>query len=309
MGQHVIVGAGAIGRALAAELAQRGEEVVIVSRRGVSMAVAGVSVRAVDATDTAALARVASGARSLYNCANPAYHRWVKDWPPMASSMLGAAAASGAALVTMSNLYGYGPVEHPMRPSEPLVATTINGRVRAQMWRDALAAHEAGRVRVTEARASDFVGPGTGATSHLGHALGALRRGRTVRVLGHADVVHSWSFTGDVAATLAELGTREDVYGRAWHVPSSEATQRELLAAAAARLSRDEARVAEIAPAFLTLLALASPQVRRLRDVAYQFERPFVIDATETTERLGLDATPLDAALDETVPALVAAAS
>ena len=27
------------------------------------------------------------------------------------------------------------------------------------MWEDARAAHEAGRVRVTEARASDFVGP------------------------------------------------------------------------------------------------------------------------------------------------------
>ena len=42
----------------------------------------------------------------------------------------------------------------------PLRPTTVKGRVRAQMWQDALAAHEAGRIRATEARASDFVGPG-----------------------------------------------------------------------------------------------------------------------------------------------------
>ena len=40
------------------------------------------------------------------------------------------------------------------------------------MWTDALAAHEAGRVRVTEARAADFVGPQVpGEASHLGRQL------------------------------------------------------------------------------------------------------------------------------------------
>lgn len=33
------------------------------------------------------------------------------------------------------------------------------GRLRERIWFGALAAHEAGRVRATERRASDYVGP------------------------------------------------------------------------------------------------------------------------------------------------------
>ena len=55
------------------------------------------------------MARLAEGAAVIYNCVNPPYHRWPADWPPIAASVLGAAERSGAVLVTLSNLYGYGP--------------------------------------------------------------------------------------------------------------------------------------------------------------------------------------------------------
>ena len=63
-------------------------------------------------------------------------------------------------LVTIGNLYGYGPVDGPMTEDTPLAATGAKGRVRNRMWADALAAHRAGRVRVTEVRGSDYVGAG-----------------------------------------------------------------------------------------------------------------------------------------------------
>src|SRR5215210_1725758 len=109
MARHVIVGKGPVGTATAALLRQRGEEVRIVSRSG------GPAEQhvALDATDAAALTRVVEGAAALYNCANPAYHRWPVDWPPMANAMLNAAEATGAVLVTTANLYGYGPVDGP----------------------------------------------------------------------------------------------------------------------------------------------------------------------------------------------------
>src|SRR6266545_2821444 len=83
------------------------------------------------------------------------YHRWLTDWPPLASSLLTAAERSGAVLVSASNLYGYGPVDGPITPETPLAATQPKLRLRAQMWRDALAAHQAGRLRTSEVRASD----------------------------------------------------------------------------------------------------------------------------------------------------------
>src|SRR6185312_5812073 len=106
-----------------------------------------------DAADAEAVAAAAKGAAALYNAVNPAYHRWATDWPPVAQALLAAAERSGAVLVSMGNLYGYGRPSGPMTPESPLAATDTKGRVRAQMWADALAAHEAGRVRATDERA------------------------------------------------------------------------------------------------------------------------------------------------------------
>ena len=66
------------------------------------------------------LTAIAGGATALYNCANPPYHRWSTDWPSLAAALLTAAERSGAVLVTMANLYGYGPVDAPMSEDTPL---------------------------------------------------------------------------------------------------------------------------------------------------------------------------------------------
>ena len=187
MGRHVIVGAGPVGTATAHALVAAGHEVTVVTRSGSGPVGPGITRVAADASDPFALAAATGSADALYNCANPPYHRWPELWPPMASSMLEVAARSGAVLVIMGNLYAYGPVDHALREDDPLAATGPKGRVRAAMWEEALAAHLAGRVRVTEARASDFIGAGVVDTSHFGRVVGRLLAGRKVRVLGDPD--------------------------------------------------------------------------------------------------------------------------
>src|SRR6266536_1896491 len=157
---HVVVAAGPIGSAVAQLLADEGEQVRVVTRRGGGPRHPAVERVAADAADGARLSELARGAVALYNCANPQYHRWPTDWPPIAAALLAAAENSGAVLTTTANLYGYGPVDGPMTEDTPLASTGRKGRVRTRMWLDALAAHDAGRVRATEARASDFIGPG-----------------------------------------------------------------------------------------------------------------------------------------------------
>ncbi|NED55966.1 NAD(P)H-binding protein, partial [Micromonospora aurantiaca] len=93
----VIVGAGQVGTHLAERLVRMGHDVAVVTRSGSGPA--GVERIAADVADQARLTEVAKGADTLYNCVNPRYHRWVQDWPPMASSFLATAEATGAALV------------------------------------------------------------------------------------------------------------------------------------------------------------------------------------------------------------------
>ena len=303
MALHVVLGKGPVGTAVTRELVAHGHEVRVLSRSGGGPSGGGVEHRAVDAADGAALARAARGAAALYNCANPAYDRWEQEWPPVAQALLDAAEQTDAVLVTMSNLYVYGPVTGPMTEQTPLAAPGRKGRVRVRMWEQALARHRAGAVRVTEARASDFVGPGIVATGHLAErVVPRVLAGRGVRVLGAADQPPSWTSTADVGRTLAVLGTDPRAWGRAWHVPTAPAlTQREAVAALCRAAGVPPVRVGTMPHLALRAAGVAVPLLRELEEVRYQFTAPFVLDSTAATRTFGLAATPLDDVLAETV--------
>src|SRR3954447_12350634 len=106
----------------------------MITRSGGGPVHAAIERVAADATVVDRLSALAQGAQALYNCANPQYHRWLTDWPPLASALLTAAERSGAPLVAMNNLYGYGPVDGPMTEQAPLAATHPKLRLRAEMW-------------------------------------------------------------------------------------------------------------------------------------------------------------------------------
>jgi nucleoside-diphosphate-sugar epimerase len=296
---HVIVGAGSIGSATATQLAEAGERVRVITRSGGGPAHPAIERVAADATDPATLRRLADGALALYNCANPPYHAWPTDWPPLAASILAAAESSGAPLVITGNLYGYGPVDRPMTEEMPLATPTVKGRVRARMWEDALAAHRAGRIRVTEVRASDFIG-----LRHtlLEMALPAMSARKTVRIAAPLDVPHSFTYTGDVARALIALGRDERAWGRAWHVPSPPpVTIRDLLRRAAVAGGYPEPTVRRYPRPVVHAAGWFDPFAKEFREMRYQFERPFVLDSTRTEEVFGLRATDLDAALRATL--------
>jgi nucleoside-diphosphate-sugar epimerase len=308
MALHVIVGKGPVGMTTAELLVAGGHEVRVLSRSG-GRSGGGIEHRQVDAADADAVAGAARGAAVLYNAVNPAYHRWPTDWPPVAAALLSAAERTGAVLVTMGNLYQYGRPAGPMTPESPMAATDTKGRVRARMWADMLAAHEAGRVRVTEVRAADFVGPQVPAGhSHLQRQLPALRAGRRIWVVGDPDVPRGWSFMDDVACALVTLGGDERAYGRAWHVPSAIRSQRQALTDLAAALGRPQPRVSGIPWPVLRGIGLGSPMMREVVDVRHQFDQPYVIDASATTATFGLTATPWSEVVAAAVRAQPAAA-
>ncbi|MGR6317237.1 NAD-dependent epimerase/dehydratase family protein [Micromonospora soli] len=303
MSLHVIVGAGPVGTATAQLLAERGERVRVVTRRGTGPEHPAVERTAADAADADRLAALTEGAAALYNCANPAYHRWPVDWPPLAAALLTAAERTGAVLATVGNLYGYGPVDGPMTEDTPLAAAGTKGRVRNRMWTDALAAHQAGRARVTEVRGSDYVG--VGGTSLAMMVLPRVLAGQRVFLPVDWDAPHTWTYIPDVARTLVAAATDERAWGRPWHVPSAPAVpMRELAARAAALVGAPAPKLTRMLYPVLWLGGLANPMARELRETAYQFDRPFVMDATAATATLGIEPTPLDRVVKETVAGL-----
>jgi nucleoside-diphosphate-sugar epimerase len=295
MAKHVIVGAGAVGSATALLLAERGEQVRIVTRRGSGPEHAGIERIAADATDGAQLTEITAGAAALYNCASPLYHQWFTDWPPLAASFLTVAERTGAVYAAMSNLYGYGPVDGPITPQLPIAATHPKLRLRAEMWNDTLAAQHAGRIRAVEVRASDYIE----ANSILSTVIGkAVLAGKRAYAPGPLDVPHSWTSIHDCARTLVTVAADERAYGRVWFAPTNPPlTVRQLAARFAQVNAAPRARVTPIPYPIMWTSGLFSPMIKELRTTRYQFTRPFVIDSGATTEAFGLAPTALDEAL------------
>ena len=127
---HLVIGAGPVGSEVATRLASAGKSVVIVTRRGSDPHDSGIRTVAADASSVDAL---------------------------LAAAFLSYAERTGAVLATCSNLYGYGPVTGRLTESLPLASHGTKGQIRAAMRLDAQALHEAGRIRATEVRGSDYI--------------------------------------------------------------------------------------------------------------------------------------------------------
>jgi nucleoside-diphosphate-sugar epimerase len=295
MSLHVIVGAGPVGTAAARLLAERGERVRMISRRGSGPEHALIERVAADATQAERLSELATGAVALYNCASPLYHRWLTDWPPLTAALLMAAERSGALLAVASNLYGYGPVDGPITDATPLAATHPKLRLRADMWREALAFHRAGRIRVTEVRSSDYIE----ANSIFSLVLcKPILAGKRAFIPGALDVPHSWTAISDAARTLVTAAAEERAWGKAWLVPTNPPlTVRALANRFADLFAAPAPKLSEIPYPVWWAAGLFVPLVRELRTTRYQFASPFVVDSSLTEATFGFAPTELTIAL------------
>lgn len=302
--QHLVIGAGSVGTAVARQLADRGEEVVVVTRSGTGPEVPGVRRVAADASSLEALVAAAPRASVIYNCANPRYFEWPRDWPPMAKAFLAFAERTGAVLAITSNLYGYGPVDVPMVETLPLAATDTKGRVRADMWVQAKALNDAGRIRATEVRASDYLAASEQSRIASSRVVPRLLAGRSVSLLGDVNTLHSWTAPVDVARTLIAAAADEGAWGRAWHVPSNAPrTQREVIDDLAAAAGVPRVRVSEIPFALVWAMGVVSPLMREFRATAYQMQRPYILDEGAARTHFGIEPTPWEPLLEQVVAA------
>ncbi|WP_406637185.1 NAD-dependent epimerase/dehydratase family protein [Amycolatopsis sp. WGS_07] len=285
MALQVVIGFGPAGAATAALLAGRGEQVRVISRSPKEDE-PGLEHVALDAADQDALVEATEGAAAIYSCASPPYPRWATDWPPLQASICAAAEANDALLVSLGNLYGYGPVDGPLTENLPLAATGTKGRVRALLSEQLHAMHDEGRFRMVEVRASDFFGPGVTDGGHLAaRVVPNVLREQKVQVFGDPDAPHSWSYIPDVARTLVAAGREEKAWGRTWHVPTGPPrSARVMVAMLCEAAGVAPVAVQRLSPTLLRAGALVSSMLRELREVRYQFDRPYVLDSRAAQE-------------------------
>lgn len=292
---HLILGAGQVGAGLAALLLSQGLRVLIL-RRSDRPVPAGVELMVGDVRDPAVAARAGEGVAVVYHCMNPSEYSgaaWEEQLPAMGEGAIAAARASGAKLVCLDNLYGYGPTEGPRTEQSPAAATGRKARVRVR-WEERLR-REPG-LRFVLARAGDFFGPGCGeqslfAPARLGAWTGPL-------LLADPSAPHAFSYVPDVVAGLAALG-RDEGSEDIVHLPVHTLPPRELVA-----------RIAQVrgaSPRFIRLpgwlcraLAPVVPLLSELGETWYQWDRPFLVDDSRFRARFPGVGVSLDEAVRAT---------
>jgi nucleoside-diphosphate-sugar epimerase len=298
---HVVLGNGQIGSLLASALLARGHRVRVVRRGPPGAAAERLEWASGDLADRAFARSVAQGASVVYDTTSPAYDAWHTDLLPLSRGVIEAAAAAGAKLVALDNLYMYGRTHGPIAEDSPVAPCSRKGELRARMAEERAAAHARGDVRITTGRASDFFGPGVVRQTTLGERFYTrVFAGQSAECFGDPDAPHSLSYAPDVARALVTLGEREEALGAVWHLPVNPAESMRRTVARMALALGFPIRVTRVPRMALRAMGLFMPMAREVAEMAYQWDAPYVVDDSRFRAAFGGATTPIETVVAET---------
>jgi nucleoside-diphosphate-sugar epimerase len=306
---HVVLGSGQVGPRLIDELLQRGLRVRAVRRGAPAMSRPGLEWLRGDLCQPSFAREAVRGAQVVYNTTNPeAYHRWEELLPPLVRSVRGAVVEAGAKLVVLDNLYMLGlPPTTPFDEDTPMQPRSRKGELR-KLLAEELAQDMSRGLVATTGRAPDFFGPGAGTMSAFGDRLAhQLATGAAIEVFGDPELPRSYAFVPDVARGLAVLGTREESWGKVWHLPVAwRGTTRGLLEGIAAAYGT-KAKLRRVPDALLAIAGVFNPTLGAIREMTYQWKAPFVVDDRRFRTTFSVEPTPAEEALRASAAALTGA--
>ncbi|MBB5632330.1 nucleoside-diphosphate-sugar epimerase [Cryobacterium mesophilum] len=290
---HVILGgSGVVGRETAAALRAADQNVTVVRRSPDPESGPGAPVVSADLRDLDDAIRAVRGAEVVYLVLGLPYRLavWRRDWPRVVENVIAAAKVEGAHLVYFDNVYAYGKVDGPMTEDSPIRPSSRKGEIRAALLQQLEVGHERG-LELTVARSADFYGPGASTSAFNSMALDPVARGKEPTWLIDATLPHSMTYTPDIGAALAILGTDDRARGKVWHIPTAPAlTGEEYLTLATGGGLRHRT-------ISLGTMRLGAPFVavaREALELSYQNSRPYVFDSSRFESTFSMAATPYE---------------
>jgi nucleoside-diphosphate-sugar epimerase len=305
---HVVLGAsGGAGNAIVGALAGRGHAVRGVNRSGSPLAPEGVEAVSADITDPTGAATALTGADVVYMAAQPAYHRWTEEFPPMLATVIDAVAAQNARLIMVDNVYMYAPSSEPLTEGSPAAITTRKGKVRVQLDAMLKNAETTKGLPVTIGRASDYFGPEPNMSAITALAIAPGVNGKSIKWMGSLDKRHSVAYLPDIARAYAILGESQEADGETWILPHGEAPTGTEFLASVNRALPEPSRTGTISKGMLRMAAPFHKVSRESLEIAYQWTDDFVVDDSKFQKAFGpFETTPLDEAVRDTVAAYLA---
>ncbi|OWY20429.1 NAD-dependent dehydratase [Sphingobacteriales bacterium UPWRP_1] len=298
---HLIFGTGPLGRYTAESLLQMGYKVVLINRSGkMPSPPSGAELIKSDALTVDVQHDIFKEVKAIYQCSQPAYHRWKEEFPKLQDAILRIAIENKTKLIVAENLYMYGNTHgKPMTEETPYNPCSGKGQVRMEMSNTLFEAYKQGKVQVAVVRGSDFFGPWEPINGEM--IFKAALQKKTVNMLGNLNQPHSFTYVKDFGKALAIAGTDDRASGKIWHVPSGKPyTQNEL----AALLSKElgyPVKTRATGKFILSIIGLFNKPANELVEMLYEFNEPFIINSDLMVRTFGLTDTPMEQRIKETL--------
>jgi len=302
--------AGAIGLSVAPELERLGVPFRVVgrSKEKLERAFGGfphAEVFAADLSDSRSAGAAARGVDTILYCVGLPYPSHNLHPVLMRTTVEAAKAVGVRRLALVSSVYPYGvPRASRVDETHPREPNTVKGRYRKEQEDVVLEAHRSGALQTLILRLPDFYGPH--AELSLAHQVfSAAVAGKTANWPGVVNTAHEFVFVPDVGPVLAEMASRDDCYGEAWHYGGPGAINTLDFITRVYRAVGLAPKYRAVGRGMLKIVGWFDPTVRELVEMLYLQETPVILDDSKLDRKLGgLRKTSYDEGIRRTVDGL-----
>lgn len=289
MNKTVILGAaGAIGKAIGAELARRGQSVRVVGRQATRLqaAFAGVDVEitAADLETPEGAAAAVQGADTAVMAIGMPYPEFLR-YPPMMRNVVGAAEKAGVRrFLLVTNIYPYGrPQTEFVDETHPLNPSAFKGRMRMEQEQ---ILQKTTRMEWMVLRLPDFFGP-EAELSYARMIFEAALKGKSAQLFKPADIPHQFVYTDDAGPVAADLLAKETGWNEVYHFAGSGLVTVDALAQQIYSAAGKEYRRQLVPYWLLRIIGLFKPIMREFCEMNYLQSTPVNLSDAKLVRHLG----------------------
>jgi len=299
--------AGAIGSALAPELARRGIPFRAVGRRREILAaafgaLAGAEIVEADLSDAAQAERAAQGVDTIVYAVGVPYTDFDQHPVLMRTTLEAAARAGVARLLLVTGVYSYGvPRTSKVAETHPREPEAHKGKCRKEQEDLVTGAHGRNGLHTIVVRLPDFYGPHTG-RSLAGQVFHSALDGKTANWVGPVATLHEFLYVPDAGPVLADLAGRDDCYGEAWNLGGVGAIAGVDFITRVYRAAGREPEYRSVGRTMLKMAGAVNPLLKELVEMLYLQETPVILDDSKLAAKLGpLQKTPYEDGIRQTL--------
>jgi nucleoside-diphosphate-sugar epimerase len=233
---------------------------------------------------------------------------WAAHWPVVVKNLLEVTSTSRP-LIFCDNLYAYGPGTK-INSSSPTVSPSLTSKkgIRATIRELFAERMKSAPKSISVVGGADFFGPRLEGKTFLGDPfIGNIIHGKNPMAFCSADKIHDFCYYKDFANALYVAAINPDkAYGKFWICPHTvhNKTLRDLSNVIQDILGlegKDRLGV-QVLPSFLiSFMALFMGFMKEMKEMKGFWANDYVVDDSEFVKTFGVEPTPLDVALRETI--------